>query len=109
MIAAGAWPSGWKAKKAVENAQSGGSHIGQDIRDRFRAGGCRPSASVDLTHNPQEIGGGTMSSLTEEEKKKIMEGPPKGTLALMLVFGALFALAWLTMYFGRFLPHGAVS
>jgi hypothetical protein len=50
-----------------------------------------------------------MSSLTEEEKKKIMESPPRGTLALMLVFGVLFALAWLAMYFGRFLPHGAVS
>ena len=50
-----------------------------------------------------------MSPLSEEEQKKIMEGPPWGTLVLMLVFGALFALAWLVMYFGRFLPHGAVS
>ena len=50
-----------------------------------------------------------MPPLTEEEKKKIMEGPPWGTLAVMVIFGALFALAWLAMYYGRFLPHGPVS
>jgi hypothetical protein len=34
---------------------------------------------------------------------------PRGTLAIMIVFGALFMLAWLAMYlfifFGRGAPH----
>lgn len=50
-----------------------------------------------------------MPPLTEEERKQVMERPPWGTLALMLVFGVLFTLAWLAMYFERFLPHGTVS
>lgn len=50
-----------------------------------------------------------MSQLSEEQQRKIMEAPPKGTLAVILVFGAIFTVAWLLMFFGRFLPHGPVS
>jgi hypothetical protein len=50
-----------------------------------------------------------MSHLTDEEKKKILEGPPKGTLAVILVFGALFTVAWLALYFGRFIGRGLVN
>lgn len=50
-----------------------------------------------------------METPSEEEKQKILNSPPKGTLAVMLVFGVVFLLAWLLMYFGRFLPHGPVS
>jgi hypothetical protein len=32
---------------------------------------------------------------------------PRGTLAIVIVFGALFALGWLAMYFLRFLAGGA--
>lgn len=47
--------------------------------------------------------------LSDEEQKKIMESPPKGTFALMIVFGLVFGLAWLAMYFLRFLAHGPVN
>lgn len=50
-----------------------------------------------------------MDPLSEEEQKKIINSPPKGTLAVMLVFAAIFLLAWLLTYFGRFLGHGSVS
>ena len=33
---------------------------------------------------------------------------PKGTLAIVLVYGALFAIGWLWLYFGVFLPRGPV-
>lgn len=32
---------------------------------------------------------------------------PKGTLAIVFIYGALFALGWLWLYFGTFLPRGA--
>lgn len=50
-----------------------------------------------------------MPELTEEEQRKIMEAPPKGTLAIVLVYGALMTVAWLSLYFVRFLGHGPVS
>lgn len=31
---------------------------------------------------------------------------PRGTLAIVIIFGALFALGWLAMYFLRFLSGG---
>jgi hypothetical protein len=32
---------------------------------------------------------------------------PRGTLAIMIVFGTLFGLGWLAMYVWRFLERGA--
>ncbi len=34
-------------------------------------------------------------------------GHPRGTLAVVLVFGVLFALAWLATYFFVFIERGA--
>jgi hypothetical protein len=34
-------------------------------------------------------------------------GHPRGTLAIVLIFGLLFLLAWLGMYFYLFLQRGA--
>jgi Cytochrome c oxidase subunit IIa family len=34
-------------------------------------------------------------------------GHPRGTLAIVAVFGALFLLGWLAMYFWMFLQRGA--
>jgi hypothetical protein len=34
-------------------------------------------------------------------------GHPRGTLAIVLIFGALFALGWIAMYVWRFLERGA--
>lgn len=48
-------------------------------------------------------------SMSEEEQKKILHSPPKGTFLIILIFGVIFTLAWLGLYFGRFLPHGPVN
>ncbi|MCB1035969.1 MAG: hypothetical protein KDD47_19260 [Acidobacteria bacterium] len=34
-------------------------------------------------------------------------GHPRGTLAIVLIYGALFALGWALLYFGEFIPRGA--
>ena len=34
-------------------------------------------------------------------------GHPRGTLAIVLLYGALFALGWALLYFVEFLPRGA--
>lgn len=47
--------------------------------------------------------------LTEEEEKQILESPPKGTWAMLLVYGILFTAAWLYMWFGVFVAHGPVN
>ncbi len=47
--------------------------------------------------------------LSEEEQKKILHSRPTGTLAVMVVYGAIMAAAWLALYFGRFLAHGPVN
>lgn len=33
-------------------------------------------------------------------------GHPRGTLAIVLVYGVLFVIGWLLFYFGEFLPRG---
>ena len=37
------------------------------------------------------------------------EEHPRGTLFIGLVFGLIMALAWAAMYFGIFVPRGAVG
>jgi len=46
--------------------------------------------------------------LAENERQKILNSPPMGTWALMLIVGASMVLAWLFLYYGVFLPRGAV-
>lgn len=36
-------------------------------------------------------------------------GHPKGTLAIVGVYGLLFAIGWLILYFGVFIPRGALT
>ena len=50
-----------------------------------------------------------MSDLSEEERKKILESPPVGTWALMLIVGASMVIGWLFLYFGVFLPRGILN
>jgi hypothetical protein len=38
-----------------------------------------------------------------------MGGHPKGTLAIVGVYGLLFAIGWLIIYFGVFVPRGALT
>jgi hypothetical protein len=43
----------------------------------------------------------------DEQAKIDALGPPRGTLAIVLIFGLLFALAWGAMYVFEFLQRGA--
>ena len=36
-------------------------------------------------------------------------GHPKGTLAIVGIYGLLFVLGWLAIYFGVFLPRGPLT
>jgi hypothetical protein len=49
-----------------------------------------------------------MSNLTEEERKQILNGPPVGTWALMLMVSAGMLIAWLFLYYGVFIPRGTI-
>ena len=50
-----------------------------------------------------------MNQLTPEEEKKILDSPPLGTFALLLLVGALLLAGWAFMFFGMFLQHGPVN
>ena len=50
-----------------------------------------------------------MIKLTREEKKDILESPPRGTFTLLLIFAVLFLAGWLLLYFGRYMVLGPVS
>ncbi len=36
-------------------------------------------------------------------------GHPRGTLAIVGIYGLLFVIGWLIMYFGVFLPRGPLT
>jgi len=38
-----------------------------------------------------------------------VEGHPKGTLAIVGIYGLLFVIGWLIVYFGVFVPRGALT
>ena len=50
-----------------------------------------------------------MHQLSPEEEKRILESPPLGTFALMLLIGALMFAGWAYMFFGMFLKHGPIN
>jgi hypothetical protein len=50
-----------------------------------------------------------MSDLSEEQQRQILEAPPRGTWAIILVIGIAMLLAWLYFFFGLFVSHGPVS
>lgn len=50
-----------------------------------------------------------MTDLSEEEERRILESPPKGTLAVLLVYAMVFMAGWLFLFFVRFLGHGIVN
>lgn len=50
-----------------------------------------------------------MSPLSEEERQKIIKSPPVGTWALMITVSMGMVAAWLFLYYGVFLPRGAID
>lgn len=49
----------------------------------------------------------TQSAAQRAEEPQQGFGHPRGTLAIVIIFGILFALAWLGMYVFQFLERGA--
>lgn len=43
--------------------------------------------------------------MSTPERETFAVAPPKGTLVVVGIFGALVALGWLALYFGLFLPR----
>jgi hypothetical protein len=50
-----------------------------------------------------------MNQLTEEERQRILESPPRGTFALMAAVIGSMVIAWLFLYFGVFIPRGGIN
>ena len=50
-----------------------------------------------------------MTELSEDEKRRILEAPPRGTWAVILVIGLAMLAGWLYFFFGLFMSHGPVS
>lgn len=50
-----------------------------------------------------------MEPMSEEERKQILESPPVGTFALLSVVIGGMVIAWLFLYYGVFLPRGAIN
>ena len=53
-----------------------------------------------------------MSEIGQAKPPRVEDSPeefghPRGTLAIVFVFGTLFLLGWLAMYFYMFLQRGA--
>ncbi|MCB1736166.1 MAG: hypothetical protein H6981_13140 [Gammaproteobacteria bacterium] len=44
-----------------------------------------------------------------DDDKELMEAPPKGTFAVMFIYGAIALALWLFFYFGIFLSRGPVN
>jgi hypothetical protein len=49
-----------------------------------------------------------MTPLSEEEKR-ILEEPPRGTWAIILVIGIGMLAAWLYFFFGIYMSHGPAN
>lgn len=45
----------------------------------------------------------------DEQDLTRLPAHPVGTLAIVLIFAAMFALGWLALYFGVFVPRGTPS
>ena len=50
-----------------------------------------------------------MTELSEEEQRRILEAPPRGTWALILAVGIGMLAGWLYFFFGLFMSHGPVA
>ena len=50
-----------------------------------------------------------MSELTEDEQQRILEAPPRGTLATILPIGLALLAGWLYFFFNLFMSHGPVN
>ncbi|HGG04262.1 MAG TPA: hypothetical protein ENK28_02295 [Aliiroseovarius sp.] len=49
------------------------------------------------------------SPLSEAEQQVALESSPRGTWAILFIYGIIFILTWLYFWYGLFVPAGAVS
>jgi len=63
---------------------------------------CRLTARMSSVENSS--GSSRLPDAVTEENL----GHPRGTLAIVIIFGSLFLLGWLAMYFYMFLQRGAL-
>ena len=63
---------------------------------------CRLTAGMSSADNSS--GSSRLPDAVNEEDL----GHPRGTLAIVIIFGSLFLLGWLAMYFYMFLQRGAL-
>jgi hypothetical protein len=61
---------------------------------------------VHPSDRPDETAGSSEETRPEEVRPEDL-GHPRGTLAIVTLYGLLFALGWLALYLFRFLGHGA--
>jgi hypothetical protein len=59
----------------------------------------------DVYTGPVRIALEYVSSTMENPRPNGMEHP-RGTLAIVLIYALLFALGWILLYYGEFLPRG---
>jgi hypothetical protein len=69
----------------------------------------RPHSLVSARNGVNQPRRTRMRKLSPEEEQKILNSPPKGTFALLLLVGALIFAGWIYMFFYMFLEHGPVK
>jgi hypothetical protein len=57
--------------------------------------------------DPEAPHAGAHPASPEEALPPEALGHPRGTLAIVLIYGTLFGLGWLALYFFEFVPRGA--
>ncbi len=68
-----------------------------------------------LNHPDDRLGPSTEESVDvgghapPSEESADIGGHPKGTLAIVGIYGLLFVIGWLIMYFGVFVPRGPLT
>jgi hypothetical protein len=67
------------------------------------------SAVAGSGNNASVPGGRDVGELTEEQKREILEAPPRGTWAIILLIGLAMLAGWLYFFFGLFMSHGPVA
>jgi hypothetical protein len=96
--------------------------VGSLVGDRLRFVGnggtpyVLPNVRVTMPGIPEHLKGAAMDEGVETSTPPDVEEPeiglddlghPRGTLALVILYGLIFALVWLGLYLFEFLPRGA--
>ena len=84
--------------------------MGAEIIRIDRAGSVgRDATPADVLARGPQLGGTRVNQLSEDEQRRILEAPPRGTWALILTIGIAMLLGWLYFFFGLFMSHGPVA